>query len=65
MQGDQVVRRYIGETAGKIKLRICEAMLGVLFVDEAYHLFSRSENDYGKETANTLMEAFGGDGKIS
>lgn len=50
------VGEYVGQTAIKTKKKIREALGGVLFIDEAYSLFSKSENDFGKEVIDTLVE---------
>ncbi|MGE8080902.1 AAA family ATPase [Peribacillus loiseleuriae] len=50
------VGEYVGQTAIKTKRKIREALGGVLFIDEAYSLFSKSENDFGKEVIDTLVE---------
>ncbi|MBG9774699.1 AAA family ATPase [Brevibacillus laterosporus] len=51
-----LVANYVGQTASKTKRKIKEALGGVLFIDEAYALMSSSENDYGQEAVNTLVE---------
>ena len=55
-RGD-LVAGYVGQTAIKTKEVIKKAMGGVLFIDEAYALTSRGENDYGAEAVDTLLKA--------
>lgn len=50
------VAGYVGQTAGKTKKKIREALGGVLFIDEAYSLFSSSSGDFGKEVIDTLVD---------
>jgi SpoVK/Ycf46/Vps4 family AAA+-type ATPase len=51
------VAGYVGQTAIKTKDCINKAMGGVLFIDEAYALTNRGENDYGAEAVDTLLKA--------
>ncbi len=55
-RGD-LVAGYVGQTAIKTKDAINKAMGGVLFIDEAYSLNNRGENDYGAECVDTLLKA--------
>lgn len=55
-RGD-LVAGYVGQTAIKTKDAIKKAMGGVLFIDEAYSLTNRGENDYGAEAVDTLLKA--------
>jgi probable Rubsico expression protein CbbX len=55
---DDLVGQYVGHTAPKTKEAIKRAAGGVLFIDEAYHLY-RPENDrdYGQEAIEILLQA--------
>lgn len=55
-RGD-LVAGYVGQTAIKTKEVIQKAMGGVLFIDEAYALTNRGQNDYGGEAVDTLLKA--------
>ncbi|MBO0960171.1 AAA family ATPase [Neobacillus sp. MM2021_6] len=50
------VAGYVGQTAGKTKKKIKEALGGVLFIDEAYSLLSQTAGDFGKEVIDTLVD---------
>ena len=52
-----LVGGYVGQTAIKTQGVIQEALGGILFIDEAYALASKSENDYGAEAIDTLLKA--------
>lgn len=53
-----LVGAYVGHTAIKTKDKINEASGGVLFIDEAYSLFTgdRDKIDYGNEAVATLVK---------
>ena len=52
-----LVAGYVGQTATKTAKVIESAMGGVLFIDEAYSLTSKSENDFGSESIDTILKA--------
>lgn len=57
VQRGDLVAGFVGQTALKTRKKITEAEGGVLFVDEAYRLFSSntSGSDYGIEAVSEIM----------
>jgi len=54
---DDLVGQYVGHTAPKTRAVLERAMGGVLFIDEAYHIYRvDNERDYGQETVELLLE---------
>ena len=51
-----LIAEYVGQTAVKTNKIIDTALDGILFIDEAYSLFSDSGVDYGKEAIATLLK---------
>ncbi|WOV84924.1 AAA family ATPase [Sporosarcina jeotgali] len=56
---EDLVGTHVGSSEELTKLKIREAMGGVLFIDEAYTLTAgkNSSNDYGKKVIDTLLPA--------
>ena len=52
-----LVAGYVGQTALKTQEVIKSAIGGVLFIDEAYALSSGGENDFGRESIETILKA--------
>jgi probable Rubsico expression protein CbbX len=54
---DDLVGQYVGHTAPKTNEVLKRAMGGVLFIDEAYHIYRvDNERDYGQETVEMLLQ---------
>ncbi len=54
---DDLVGQYVGHTAPKTREVIKRAMGGVLFIDEAYHIYRvDNERDYGQEAVEILLQ---------
>lgn len=51
-----LVAEYVGQTAVKTDAVIDRAMHGVLFIDEAYALAAKGEDDFGQEAIATLLK---------
>ena len=51
---EDLVGRYLGDTAPMTKEAVMRAMGAVLFIDEAYSLNPGGPQDYGREAINTL-----------
>jgi SpoVK/Ycf46/Vps4 family AAA+-type ATPase len=52
-----LVGAYLGQTAIKTAEVIKSARGGMLFIDEAYSLTTKCEDEYGQEAVNTLIKA--------
>lgn len=52
----QLIGEHVGATAPKTNKTIDKAMHGVLFIDEAYTLYSSSQQDFGNEAIATLLK---------
>lgn len=52
----KLVAEYVGQTAVKTNKVIDSALGGVLFIDEAYSLVSKSKEDFGQEAIATLLK---------
>ena len=53
----QLVSNHVGESALWTRQKVQEAMGGVLFIDEAYALNGKGDNDFGQEAIDTLLKA--------
>lgn len=52
-----LVAGYVGQTALKTSEIIQKALGGILFIDEAYSLTNKGENDFGDEAIETILKA--------
>ncbi len=52
-----LVAGYVGQTALKVEEVVEKAIGGILFIDEAYTLIPKSEQDFGEEAVATLIKA--------
>lgn len=54
---EDLVGQYVGHTAPKTREQLKKAHGGVLFIDEAYHLYKpNNEKDYGVEAVELLLQ---------
>ncbi len=51
-----LVARYEGQTAGKVRALFREAKGKILFIDEAYSLFESHGDTFGDEAINTIVQ---------
>jgi SpoVK/Ycf46/Vps4 family AAA+-type ATPase len=51
-----LVAGYVGQTALKVKEVTDKSLGGILFIDEAYSLASKGEQDFGREAVETLLK---------
>ena len=50
-----LVAKYTGQTAPKVKEKVSEAIGGILFIDEAYALVQGERDNFGKEAVDQLI----------
>ena len=54
---EDLVGQYVGHTAPKTKEQLQKAQGGILFIDEAHHLYKpNNERDYGSEAIELLLQ---------
>ena len=54
---EDLVGQYVGHTAPKTKEQLKKAQGGILFIDEAHHLYKpENERDYGSEAVELLLQ---------
>ena len=54
---EDLVGQYVGHTAPKTKEQLKKAQGGILFIDEAHHLYKPdNERDYGSEAVELLLQ---------
>ncbi len=54
---EDLVGQYVGHTAPKTKEQLQKAQGGILFIDEAHHLYKPdNERDYGSEAVELLLQ---------
>lgn len=54
---EDLVGQYVGHTAPKTKEQLQRAQGGILFIDEAHHLYKPdNERDYGQEAVELLLQ---------
>ena len=56
VERSKLVAGFVGQTAIKTQEVIQSAIGGVLFIDEAYSLVNGGDNDFGKESIDTLLK---------
>lgn len=56
VERSQLVASYVGQTSKLTNKVVDSAIGGVLFIDEAYTLYSESGSDFGKEAIDTILK---------